>query len=602
MIIIMVINSKYICVLDEEVKVIGLFHRFAFVLLIIAEEKTQSGHCGNLPDRIGLVGRDDACKQIITILDSNKAVEVVAPPGYGKTSVVVEVCHRMIERGMFVAYVSTRGVTCVEDLGGQIIEALGAVPGDDTIKETLRRLRTIKSKNVFLIIENIDNLLHIDEDQVTKDKDHQKSECGEYCAKIRGKYKKDDFLTFLKDIGKSPNIHLILTSRENNDFRVSFPIQMFELQALGDKDSAFLFTESDKSLENDLVKELVKICGGIPLVICTVLSLLQKENPEKFTQKLSSSSPSSLIKALCPDHIANEDRIDNCLQVCFNRLKEENQNVLVMIATFPHRFTQEQFLDVFKSSLSLDLQTCLSCLKHSSLLCFERMTGHYSLHPFIRKFFSAKPKHAEAKSVFIRYYSNLTIELCKEFLSNDSKLAIERYRIEKENIREAMAWCGNDHSEFKKTARDRCIDAFNKSAVFLAKMMRKQEFESLFCKLAYRCRHNKHLYSTCLTHIGMKIVLSCTCTPHICSRALYRAKSFLSCANNTQSKLTDVNEATRAQCLSKLGFCCVREGRDEEGYEYLNEAVKLRSERVEKSKKTEDKVMLAACCNDLAGW
>ena len=39
---------------------------------------------------------------------------------------VIEVAHRMIKKGKFVAYVKPRGVTCVEDLGSQIIEALGA--------------------------------------------------------------------------------------------------------------------------------------------------------------------------------------------------------------------------------------------------------------------------------------------------------------------------------------------------------------------------------------------------------------------------------------------------------------------------------------------
>ena len=99
--------------------------------------KEQSGHYGNLPDRIDLVGRNETCERIITALSSNKAVEIVAPPGYGKTSVVIEVAHRMIERKTFVAYVKGRGVTCVEDLASTIIETLGYVPGENTITEVL---------------------------------------------------------------------------------------------------------------------------------------------------------------------------------------------------------------------------------------------------------------------------------------------------------------------------------------------------------------------------------------------------------------------------------------------------------------------------------
>ena len=86
-----------------------------------------------------------------------------------------------------------------------------------------------------------------------------------------------------------------------------------------------------------------------------------------------------------------------------------------------------------------------------------------------------------------------------------------------------MAWCGDDHPELEQTAREHCVAAFNEAAVFLAKMMRKQEFVSLFCKIAYRCQHDSHLLSACLTNIGVKIVLNCTCKPYICPRALYQA-------------------------------------------------------------------------------
>jgi len=55
-----------------------------------------------------------------------------------------------------------------------------------------------------------------------------------------------------------------------------------------------------------------------------------------------------------------------------------------------------------------------------------------------------------------------------------------------------------------------------------------------------------------------------------------------------------VDEATRAHCLSKLGFRYVREGRDDVGFGYLNEAFSLRNKIFTQSAKDKDKVMLAA--------
>ena len=546
------------------------------------------------------MGRNETCERIITALSSNKAVEIVAPPGYGKTSVVIEVAHRLINRGKLIAYVNPRGVTCVEDLASDIIEALGFVPSEDTITEAIRRIRALKTKSTVLLIENIDNLLHL-EAQVRKDERLRELNSKNYCTKMRGKFTKDEFLSFLKDIGKCPTIHLVLTSREFYNFRVSFPTELIDLEPLKDSDSATLFKKCDDSLDEGSINDLVRVCGGIPLIICTVPSILRRENPERFTQRLTSCSPQTLLKLLSPDFQASEDRIDRCLQICFDRFSKENQKIFVMFSTFPKGFTEEQFDACFTSLIGGDLQTFPICLKQSSLLNFDRNKCLYSLHPFIRDFFSSMPEHKEAKSVFLRHYSNLIVSLCKKFLSADKKSAINRYRSEKDNIREAMVWCG-DHPELEQTVREHCVAAFNDAAVFLAKMMRKQEFVSLFCKFAYRCQRDRHLLSACLTNIGVKIVLSCTCRPYICPRALYQAKRFLARAKQIHSELTNVNEAIRAHCLSKLGFCCVREGHFGEGYDYLNEAIALRTKREKKSDETKDKVMLGACYNDIAGW
>ena len=561
----------------------------------LAEVKEQSGHYGNLPDRTDLVGRNETCERIITALSSNKAVEIVAPPGYGKTSVVIEVAHRMIERKTFVAYVKPRGVTCVEDLASKIIETLGYVPGENTITEALSCISSLKRKSVVLIIENIDNLLHL-EDQLSNDKYHQEFKSENCCTQMWGKVTQGDFLTFLKYLGQSPNIQLVLTSRETYDFNGSVPFELINLEPLNDNDSASMFSKCEDGLDDDLIKELVSVCGGIPLMICTVISILKGENPQKAAQ-LSTTSPSCLAREL----VANEDRIAKSLEICFDRLSQDNQKIILMLSTFPHRFTQEQFQAVFGSSVTADLQTCLNSLGHSNLLRFDRKNCQYSLHPFIRDFFSLKSDHIDAKSTFIRHYSDLAVTLCETFLSKDCKLAIDQYRSEKDNIREAMAWCGDDHPELDPTFREQCIDAFNEAAGFLAEVMRKLEFQLLFYKLAYQCRSNLHLYSACLTNIGMKTVLSCTCTPHICRRAMYQTREILARAIDIQSMLMDVKDTTRAQCMSKFGFCYVREGRVDEGYEYLEIALKLRRDRVEKLNRIKDHVMLAACFNDVAG-
>ena len=532
---------------------------------------------------------------------SNKAVEVVAPPGYGKTSVVVETAHRLIEyHGKYVAYVNPRGVTCVEDLGVTIIEALGEVPGDNTIQETLHRIRSLRTKNVVLMIENLDNLLHLEDNRERESDPHGV----EYCLKMRGKNTKEDFLNFISEIGKMKNICLVLTSTDINDFGVCFPIDIIQLHPLSETESFELFKERGMSVDEDTIKKLVDICGGIPLIICTVLSILRIRNTHNLTRRLSTCTPRELLQELSPDYLQPENRIDLCLEVFFHHLSEENQEVLTKLSTFPHRFTQEQFYAVFSQSKTdrQKLEMCLNSLEHTSLLRFEQESYYFCIHPFIRKFCSVhnQSTHKQAKSTFIRHYSDVVIGLTKKFLSPESKCAIDEYRSERENIREATGWCEVEHHDLPSEVTDYCIDAFIKAAVFLAKVMRKQEFESLFCKLSHHYRYDSKRHSACLTAVGTKIVLSCTCTPRICYRACYRAKMVLSRANEIQLVET-VDDVTRAQCLSKLGFIHVREGLVIKGFEYLNQALTLRRKRWKQSEEDMDKVMIGACLNDRAG-
>ena len=575
-----------------------------FTLCFSAEARRELNRSGSLPGvPHELIGREQICEQIITTVMSDKAVEIVAPLGYGKTSVVTEAARRMIARGKSVVYVNPRGVTCVEDLGSKIIEALGEHPGDHTIEECLYRIRSLKNKTV-LIIENLDNLLYL-EKQFSSEKYHQEEETShqgeKYCsAKVRGHFKKEEFLSFVIEIGESSTIQLVLTSTEPNDF-LSFPIDLIKLPPLTEEDSSTLFKDHNENLDENTVNKLVDISGCVPLIIFTVMSLLKYEDPEILAERLSTYQGKDLIRELSPKHLSSQERIFDCLEEYFGRLSEDDQYALVMLSTFPNRFTQTQLFAVFQSLTDFDLASCLRSLKFSSFFPFERASGHYCLPSYIRTFCSAKPRHEEAKSLFLRHYSDLVVKLSKDFLTKDSKSAVERYRDEKDNVKEAMVWCGNDHPELAQDLREKCIDAFNKAAVFLAKVMRKQEFTSLFCKLAHKCRYDRERHSACLTAIGMKIVLSCTCKARICHTAWHQAKNILSLANDFQESLESVDDATRAQCLSKLGFCWVREGYDDLGFTCLNQALALRTNRWKQSSKDKDKVMLAACHNDIAG-
>ena len=107
---------------------------------------------------------------------------------------------------------------------------------------------------MVLIIENLDNLLHLEKNRDLEPPGPRGEEYCSKCSKINVKSKKDDFLTFIKEIGQTEKINLILTSTEANDFSIFFPIELIELQALSEEDSSSLFKERDQSLDETTVK------------------------------------------------------------------------------------------------------------------------------------------------------------------------------------------------------------------------------------------------------------------------------------------------------------------------------------------------------------
>jgi len=64
-----------------------------------------------------------------------------------------------------------------------------------------------------------------------------------------------------------------------------------------------MIKERDRSLDEITVKKLVAICGGIPLIICTVLSILKRRNPQTFTHRLSNCTPLELIRELSSEFL-----------------------------------------------------------------------------------------------------------------------------------------------------------------------------------------------------------------------------------------------------------------------------------------------------------
>ena len=160
-----------------------------------------------------------------------------------------------------------------------------------------------------------------------------------------------------------------------------------------------------------------------------------------------------------------------------------------------------------------------------------------------------------------------------------------------------LDWFKSDAMDEEQTLK--CIDVFNEAAELLAKMMGKKRFNAVFNLLKDKCQQlqDRERLSDCFTSLGIKEAFSCFFSPHLSVEAGERAKNYLMEADRIQSYLSIDTGNSRAQCLAKYGRCVsIIDGKFAEGKEMIQKAIDIRKTHGE-----EDRVMLGATYNDLAG-
>ena len=162
-----------------------------------------------------------------------------------------------------------------------------------------------------------------------------------------------------------------------------------------------------------------------------------------------------------------------------------------------------------------------------------------------------------------------------------------------------IEWC--DNGEMTREQIGKCIDVFNGVGELLAKMIGKEKYESVFelvKKEVWRNEKIKRDWVSASPPWGSKksstahVRQVCVMKPRNEPRNIWwKPTEFRAVLN------LNINAGnSRAQCLSKLGRCLVKEGQFSEGKEKIQRAIDIRQRHGE-----EDIVMLAATYNDMAG-
>ena len=518
--------------------------------------------------------------------------------GMGKTATAIKAANEIRDNddNTAVVYINCNVVNSCDDLAVKISQQIYHFPLNEFTAEIKRRLISEKDLLIILLLDNFQSLdpLHRNEEA------NMNPEITRIDQTEELKVKK--FITEI--ITASTKVKLLVTS----SVWACFPEtrqQTVRLDPLEESASFELLKNTfNRQLDEEIAYKIAGFCDGIPLALISLASW--QDHPPDLVQMMTNANPKDQFKKFIaiPETDASK-KIDVCLDACFYRLDQDLRNTVICLSLFKGHFTMSTAQGVFRSE---GLKRRILELANRSFLeknilgptapCWYSLLGVQKLYCQNKaQEKGAKQVYENGRKSFIDYFLSLLEEVFKKFLSKDAFEACATFRQEVENIMQLLDWFKSGVMDEERTLK--CIDVFNKAAELLAKMMGEKRFDAVFNLLKDKCQQlqDKERLSDCLTSLGIKKAFSCFFSPHLSVEAGKIGKDYFMEADRIQSDLPIDTGNSRAQCLAKYGRCVsIIDGKFAEGKEMIQKAIDIRKTHGE-----EDRVMLGATYNDLAG-
>ena len=520
--------------------------------------------------------------------------------GMGKTATAIKAANeiRDNDNNTAVVYINCSVVNSCDDLAAKISQQIYHFPLNESTAEVKRRLISEKDLLVILLLDNFQYLDPLDRNEEA----NMNPEITRIDQTEGFKVKK--FITEI--ITASTNVKLLVTSSVCAFFPETCQ-QIVSLHPLERRASFELLKNTyctDRQLDEEIAYKIADICDGIPLALISLASW--QDHPPDLVQMMTNANPKDQFKKFIsiPETDASK-KIDVCLDACFYRLDQDLRHTLICLSLFKGHFTMSTAKEVFCSE---GLESHILELANRSFLesnklgptapCWYSLLGVQKLYCQNKaQEEGAKQEYENGRKRFIDHFLSLLEEVFKKFLSKSAFEACDMFRQEVENIMQLLDWFKSDVLDDEQ--RLRCIDVFNKAAELLAKMMGEKRFNAVFNLLKDKCQQlqDKERLSDCLTSLGIKKAFSCFFSPHLSVEAGKIAKDYFMEADRIQTDLPIDTGNSRAQCLAKYGRCVsIIDGNFAEGRKMIKKAIAIRKTHGE-----EDRVMLGATYNDLAG-
>ncbi|CAB4027307.1 E3 ubiquitin- ligase DZIP3 [Paramuricea clavata] len=409
---------------EEYMKEKNLIRSFQNIVNVVRTDR-QLQQNSSIPDKpLTFVGRCAEVNKIIYSLVENGCgiVSIVGGPGFGKSSIAVEVSHHLSNmHDIVVIFSFLSNVSTVPEVLLRLCLDVGVNPGEDPESALLFWLNNTEKK-VLLVMDNIEHML---EEEV-----------------------RSEFTELVVTLRKNSQQQLQILTTTRTEF--SIPEQTTENVQLGELDEKSCVELLRKYCPNTEVKDsylcdLADLCGFIPLALCIAgPRIADLDDPFELIHWLKEKPVKTLLtsdKSQC---------VRKAIEFSFQQLNDDDRKALARLSLFNGNFQRKSAEEVIERD-ELVTQDFLEQLVARSLIMQRSSDKRFLIHSLIRRFLADHHQFQDEKIIaqglmvkhFLKMCHSLTMD---SFSKNGFTDARESLKMDSHNVEETLKVCCQDQA------------------------------------------------------------------------------------------------------------------------------------------------------------
>ena len=363
------------------------------------------------------IGRDTEVKKFITHLVEKDSgiVSMVGGPGFGKSTIAIEVAYRLSKHHhipVIFSYLSN--TSTVPEVALRLCLDVGVYPGEDPMSSLIFWLKNIERK-VVLVMDNIEQLLE-----------------GET---------RSQFTELVRLLRKNSDQQLQIVTTSRTKFSIAnLTIENVVVEQMDNDSSVELLRKScpNAKVGDEYLHKLANLCGHVPLALCIAASRLQDvDDPDELTTWLT-ERPMETLQTSEPDH-----RIQKTIKLSFEMLSDKDKKAFVRLSVFDGNFSRNAAQEVINRD-GLGTQDFLKNLVDRSLI--ERRDERFFIHSLIKRFLTDHDQLQEERKMaqklmvehFLKVCQALTLHSYSKDGFNDARELLKK---DLHNVEETLKVC-----------------------------------------------------------------------------------------------------------------------------------------------------------------